>query len=315
MRKIFLLTLISVGLISCSNEDLGLNDASSDASNNKYDITKGSPNSGSAYSDYNVNVGVSADGSLWTYTITRSKANAKNLSHFIIDLGNCGEDSASFANIIYATVNGDPANLVPTEGSGTGCNPQASTTNFVKVNVGAASSWVLVIQFDRGYEIAVADSWIKAGTSCNTAKTTAPGCPREAYCSFSQGFFFANGAENNGASAYWTSGLTIGGVNYSQSQGNDIWNIDRGRGGNQTLNAFFQLGAVRLSGVEAAVQTQADIIDAYFAAVGDVFNYQIFATGYSYFNLPASAGGYTSAQVVAAGSAIGTYVDANHCSD
>lgn len=314
MKNIFLVTLISVGLISCSNEELGLNGPSADlTANAQYSLKKGNPNSTSSYSDYNVNVGVSADGTLWTYTITRSKPNSKNLSHFIIDLGNCGDESASFANIIYATVNGEPANLVPTEGSGTGCDPQATTTNFVKVNTGAASSWVIVIKFERGYDSAEADTWIKAGTSCNSAKSTAPGCPKEEYCSFSQGYFFANGALNNGSSTSWTNGLTVGGVNYSQAQSMTIWSIDRGFGGNQVLNGFFQLGAVRLSGVESQVQSQVDIIEAYFTAVGNVFDYLVTVNNKTYFNLPANAGGYTAAQVAAAGGAIGTFVDDNHC--
>ncbi|TVZ59908.1 hypothetical protein NA63_2451 [Flavobacteriaceae bacterium MAR_2010_105] len=314
MKNIFLVTLISLGLISCSNEELGLNDHSAEISANaQYSLKKGNPNSNSSYTDYNVHVGVSADGTLWTYNITRSKPNAKNLSHFIIDLGNCGDESASFANIIYATVNGAPANLVPTEGSGTGCDPQATTTNFVKVNTEAATSWVIVIKFDRGYASAEADSWIKAGTSCNSAKSTAPGCPIEDYCSFSQGFFFANGALQNGASASWVNGLTIGGVTYTQAQGMTIWSVDRGPGGNQVLNAFFQLGAVRLSGVDSEVQTQADIIDAYFTAVGNVFDHLVTVNGKTYFNLPTNGGGYTVAQVIAAGSAIATFVDENHC--
>lgn len=308
MGKILLLTVLIVGLISCSKEDLGDNSLSNQGVNT--DASKGNGNSTSSYSDYNVNVAVSADGTLWTYTITKSKPKSKDLSHFIIDLNNCGEESASFADIIYATVNGVTADLTPSEGSGTGCNPQATTLNFIKINVDGSGPWVLVIKYDRGYDVVEADSWIKAGNSCNKGKSLAPGCPVEEYCSFSQGFFFANGALNNGASAYWTDGLTIGGVTYTQAQGMNIWRIDRGRGGNQTLNGFFQLGAVRLSGVESEVQAQVDIIDAYFTAVGNVYDYLV---DNSYFAFPNSAGGYTSAQVANAGSAIGTYIDAHHC--
>ncbi len=296
------LTILALGLYSCSSEDVA-----TDAINgNELAKGKGNSNSGSNLGDYNVDVQVNADGSLWTYTITRANNKAKNLSHFIIDLGNCGDESASFVNIIYATVNGAPANLSPSEGAGTGCDPQAITTNFVKVNFEAASSWVLVIKFDRGYyEYTNAATWLKAGTSCNQGVSIAPGCPREEYCSFSQGFFFANGSFNNGASASWVDGLTIGGVTYTQAEGNQIWNIDRGPGGNVMLNAFFQLGAVRLSGVEAAVQSHADVIEAYFAAKGNVFNH-----------LNAGGTAFTlnyDAAVFAAGSAIGSYIDANHC--
>ncbi len=275
---------------------------------------KGSVNSGSSFGDYTISTSVSSDGTVWTYTINRAKASAKNLSHLIIDLGNCGEESATFADIISATLNGAPANLAPTEGSGTGCDPQASTNNFVKINFTASTTnWVLVITYDRGYEtFATAKAWLKAGTSCNTGTIAAPGCPKTAYCSFSQGFFFAGG--NNGAEAAWTaaSGLTIGGVNYSYTEGLTFWDLDKGKGGNQGMNAFFQLGAVRLSGVESQVATDAALIDLYF------LNLNVNSTitnggGYNYFNLPNPSNGVTKAQVTAAGSAIGTYIDDNHC--
>lgn len=281
---------------------------------------KGSPKSNSSFSDYSIGVNVSSDGTTWTYTITRAKPSAKDLSHLIIDLNNCGEQSATFANIISATVNGAPANLTPTEGSGTGCNPQASTTNFVKVNFSNATSWVLVITFERGYSIyETADGWVKAGTSCNLGKIKAPGCPLTAYCSFSQGYFFANGALNNGASAFWTNGLTVGGTTYSQADGMNFWDIDKGKGGDQTMNAFFQLGAIRLSSVESAVSTDAATIEAYFTGlnlknlIATGFNSN--GTTYPYFNLPATNNLVTKAAVIAAGSNIGAYIDNNHCAD
>lgn len=311
MKKIlaFSILVLSLYTISCSN----------DSTNTEETFDARSQNSTSLFSDYNISTSVSSDGTLWTYTITRAKAKAKNLSHFIIDLNNCGAESATFANIVWATVNGNPANLSQTEGSGTGCNPQSTTTNFVKFdNLQSATSWVLVLKFDRGYSIfSSAAVWIKAGTSCNQGTVQGPGCPLEEYCSFSQGFFFANGANNNGASAFWTNGLTIGGVNYTQNQGNTAWNIDRGRGGDQTMNSFFQLGAVRLSGVESAVASNVAIIDAYFNGI-NIFNTLVTTTGanpYTYFNLPAVSNGITKAQVIAAGGAIGSYVDANHCQE
>lgn len=313
MKRLILLAIVVFSTFGCSDEPATVNsDASMSASS-----AKPSPNSTSQWGDYNISVTVSADGSIWTYTITRLKANAKNLSHFIIDLNNCGDQSATFGDIIWGTVNGSPANLVPTEGSGTTCNPQATTTNFVKFNdLQAATSWVLVLKFDRGYSIAdTAAVWIKAGTSCNQGTISGPGCPIEEYCSFSQGFFFANGAVNNGASLFWVNGLTIGGVNYTQAQGNNAWFIDRGPGGDQTMNGFFQLGAVRLSGVESEVAADAAIIDAYFTGI-NIFTTLVTTTGnhpYTYFNLPATSNGITKSQVIAAGGRIGTFVDTNHC--
>lgn len=313
------LALVSFALLtilySCTKESSITNNEAT--TGNAAVSTKGSPKSGSSFGDYSIALSVSSDGKVWTYTITRAKSSAKNLSHLIFDLNNCGDKSATFANIVSATLNGQPANLSPTEGSGTGCDPQSTTTNFVKINFTAASSWVLVLTFDRGYEtFATANAWVKAGTSCNIGVLPAPGCPKEDYCSFSQGFFFAAGSYNNGASALWANGLTIGGVTYTQADGTNFWAIDRGRAGDQTMNAFFQLGAVRLSGVESEVAADAAIIDAYFNGL-DVNT--IIKTGtsgpntYQYFEFPAISNDVTKAQVIAAGSAIGAYIDANHC--
>ena len=323
MKKILFFALITFGLISCSNEDLGSDNSILEEGGLKSYAQKGNSNSTSAFTDYNIDVAVSTDGSERTYTITKSKTTSKNLSHFIVDLGNCGEQSATFADIISATVNGEVADLKPTEGSGTGCNPQETTTNFVKVNFAAASIVTLVIKFDRGYEIVDATSWLKAGTSCNTGLTKAPGCPKEDYCSYSQGYFFANGALNNGSSTLWESGLTIGEITYTQAEGMEAWDIDQGRGGNQTLNAFFQLGAIRLSEAESAVQVNVDVIDNYFKAIGDIFSYKrtinvtnpkgVITSSYTTFIFPPYAGDLTESQVVIAGSAIGTYIANNHC--
>lgn len=320
MKK-FIFTLgLGLFLLGCSSEQDSLDDASLSTPNTSSLSAKAAA-SASNWGDYNIVVSLSTDGSEWTYTITRAKANAKNLSHFIVDLQNCGDDSATFGGIVWATINGNPASLTPSEGSGTGCNPQASTLNFVKFDNLPASStgWVLMLKFDRGYEtFSSAAAWVKAGTSCNQGLIAAPGCPKRVRCSYSQGYFFANGAVNNGATSFWTDGLTIGSVTYNQSQGNQAWFIDRGPGGDSTLNAFFQLGAVRLSGVESAVSSDAAIIDAYFNGI-DIFSASILSTGYNgpnayqYFNLPASSGGYTKAQVAAAGGRIGTYIQNNHC--
>lgn len=281
---------------------------------------KGSPKSTSTIADYNIALAVSADGQVWTYTITRANTKAKNLSHIILDLNNCADESATFADIISATLNGAPADLKPTEGSGTDCNPQAVTENFVKISFTAATQWVLVITYDRGYEIsATANGWVKAGTSCNAGSIPAPGCPKDAYCSFSQGYFFAGGTENNGASAFWVNGLTIGGIAYTQTQGTDFWSIDKGKGGDQTMNAFFQLGAVRLSGAENEVAADAKIIDDYFTGL-DVASKITTGTNtngpaYQYFNLPATniSNSVSKQDAIDAGTRIAAYIDANHC--
>lgn len=319
MRKIFLLSVVALFVFSCSNEPLALNSESAVnglASTAKSASTTKSAStaSTSSWGDYTIAVTVSPDGSEWTYLITKAKLNAKTLSHFIISLDNCGEDSATFSDVISASVNGVPTDLSTIEGSGTGCNPQATTTNFIKFpEFSAATSWTLVIKFDRGYEILTnGTAWLKAGSSCNQGVVPAPACPKEDRCSFSQGFFFSQGAINNGASLLWTNGLMIGGFTYTQAQGQLAWTTNNGPGKDTALNAFFQLGAVRLSGVESEVAANAAIIDAYFGGIGT----NVFATIVNGdFTLPVSSGGYTKAQVKTAGSAIGTYIDANHCQE
>lgn len=312
MKKI-LLSILALAVFSCTNEtetsntDLAIsNNLTAKAASG----TKASVASTSNFSDYNIAVSVSTDGSVWTYTITKAKTNAKTLSHFIISLDNCGENSATFSDVISTTVNGVSTDISTTEGSGTGCNPQETTTNFIKFpSFSAADSWIIVIHFDRGYELfATGTAWIKAGSSCNQGIIPAPGCPKEIRCSYSQGYFFANGANNNGASILWANGVTIGSISYSQTEGMNIWDYNNGKGKDTTLSAFFQLGAVRLSGAESEVAPYAAIIDAYFNGI-NVTN--AFINGS--FVLPDTAGGYTKDQVKAAGSAIGSFIDANHC--
>lgn len=284
-----------------------------------------SAKSTSLATDYNIAVSTSSDGKVWTYNITRANPKAKNLSHFIINLDNCGAESAVFGNLNSATVNGLPADLSPTEGSGTGCNP--TTTNFVKFDNLPASTtgWTLVFTLERGYTKVAGKAWNKAGTSCWEVTAEVPGCPipEKAYCSFSQGYFFGNGSVNNGALNFWTSpGLNIGGVSYTYANGQLLWDLDKGTGSDQTINAFFQLAAVTLSGVDSEVAADAAIINAYFQGMDVTTKITTVVSGPAnnlkytkVFNLPATdiTGLITKAQVQAAGSRISEYIQANHC--
>lgn len=310
MKKITLLLFIIFITISCSNEPVINNP---DAITKNSVSTSKSVASTSNWGDYNIVVTVNPDGSEWIYTITKTKSTSKTLSHFIISLDNCGENSATFRDVIWATVNGASTDISSTEGSGTGCNPQATTTNFIKFPAfTAATSWVLVVKFDRGYEtLATGTAWLKAGSSCNKGVVPAPGCPKEERCSFSQGYFFANGADYNGSSVLWINGLTIGGINYTRAEGHLAWSTNNGPGKDTTLNAFFQLGAARLSGAEIEVAADAAIIDAYFGSIGNIFN--TIPPGGNSFVLPGTSEGYTKLQVKQAGSRIGSFIEANHC--
>jgi hypothetical protein len=315
MKKILSIFILALCALSCSDETATQNS----------NLSAKSPNSISLGGDYNVEVTVSEGGSLWTYTVTKARTTAKNLSHFIINLNNCSDQSAIFADILWATTNGSQAVFVQTEGQGTTCFPQATTTNFVKFDAlpapfsvaGQPQKWVLVLKLQRGYStVSNTAVWFKAGTSCHQGVLPGPGCPLTDYCSFSQGFFFANGATHNSASGFWSNGLTIGGVSYTQAQGNQFWNLDRGRGGNQTMNAFFQLGAVRLSGAESvALAADIAIIDTFFTGLNvvDTITTTTGTNPYTYFDLPASRNNITAIAVIAAAGRIGAYVDANHC--
>lgn len=309
MKKIVLIVFLTFCTLSCSEDSVQLNEATSAKSGA----------SQSQWSDYIIELSVTENGTLWTYTISKNVSNAKDLSHFILALNNCGLESAVYENILWATVNGESTTLSQSEGSGTNCNPQAVTTNFIKFdNLPSSNVWVLEFKFDIGFQIEPSGTgWIKAGNSCNQGVVPAPGCPIEDICSFSQGYFFANGSTNNGSSVYWVDGLNIGGITYTQSQGNIIWNIDRGPGGDQTMNGFFQLGAVRLSGAESQVEAHATIIDTYFNGL-DVFDtLTIFGNNnsFSYFSLPDVSNGINKQDVIEAAGAIGDFIDANHCEE
>lgn len=230
---------------------------------------KGSSKSTSNFGDYNIALSTSSDGAIWTYTITKNPG-AKNLSHFILNLDNCGDQSPTINDILWATVNGGPATLADSEGQGTTCYPQATTNNFVKFdNLGAADSYVIVIKFDRGYQVANTTGWLKAGTSCNSGAVQGPGCPIAALCSMSQGYYFAKGSWQNGADDVWTNGggVTLGGNTYTHAEGAAIWNANTGRGSNGNIRAFFQYSAIKLSGTDYS--QDADLL----AAMTTIENY------------------------------------------
>ncbi|HEY0091506.1 MAG TPA: hypothetical protein VGB43_03375 [Flavobacterium sp.] len=174
MKKVILFSIFFLFLFGCSEQE-----TNPVAEPENSPMLRGG-NSASSGCDYLVTATVNSSGSEWTYFITRTKPSAKDLSHFTIDLNNCGSESASFSNILSATVNGSPANLTASEGSGTGCNPLEVTNNFVKFdNLQSASSWVLVINYNRGYSVGNVAGWIKAGNSCNQVVIPGPTCPTD----------------------------------------------------------------------------------------------------------------------------------------
>lgn len=133
-------------------------------------------NSQSNPGDYTITV--TRNGKLWTYLICKNPG-AKDLSHFILNLQNCGTRSVTAADIAWATVNGEPATLETSEGN-TGCNVSEVTTNFVKFDdLPEADTYKIVFELDQQFGNFVnTTAWLKAGTSCHPYIVNAPCCPQ-----------------------------------------------------------------------------------------------------------------------------------------
>jgi len=172
-----LLTVVSLLFwTSCSDHEPQLTrDVKGRSSASAIDSNTPNPKSSSSAGDYNISLTVVGD--LWTYVITKN-AGAKDLSNFSLNLQNCGVSSATIENILWATVNGQPADLQSSNGN-TGCDIQSVTTNFVKFdNLPSATSYTIIFKMDRVYGNFVGTTaWLKAGTGCFSYSVLAPCCP------------------------------------------------------------------------------------------------------------------------------------------
>lgn len=168
---------------ACADDSEDLTGPPADASARKPEKVSSSSssspgNSASSASDYCIADPVT-DGVTWTYTITR-KPGAKAISHFIIDLNNCPDETQpllTIANITSATVNGVDWPLSDSEGSGTGCD-LGGTPSIVKFD-DLPDADVYVIQFvldASRHNYLTTPAWIKAGTSCHQYEIHAPCC-------------------------------------------------------------------------------------------------------------------------------------------
>jgi hypothetical protein len=166
MSILFSLSL-AVALTACSDESADVAPGA--------DAAGKQPNANSTSSAGDYTIEVSKNGSVWTYVITKNPG-AKGLSHFILNLQNCGLRSSTIDNILWAKVNGVDANLSNSEGN-TGC--ELTTTNFVKFDdLPDADSYTIVFEFDKVIGNYVNSSvWLKAGTSCVEYTVNAPCCP------------------------------------------------------------------------------------------------------------------------------------------
>lgn len=112
----------------------------------------------------------------WRYTITRATKNTKDLGHFIVNFGNCGDQSPTITNIVSATVNGVEwlGRIASSEGN-TGCD--VGSGNFVKFdNLPAADTYVIEFTLDDIFPQVETIGWLKSGRSCFRKALPGPGC-------------------------------------------------------------------------------------------------------------------------------------------
>ena len=127
---------------------------------------------------YAVDVQVStvAEGTAWKYTISKLSSDTKDLGHFIINFGNCGDQSPTIANVISSKVNGVDwmSQIDSTEGN-TGCG--VDSVNFVKFdNLPAANTYVIEFTLNDVYPLMDSTGWLKHGTTCERVPMLGPGC-------------------------------------------------------------------------------------------------------------------------------------------
>ena len=133
---------------------------------------------GAAVGGYDVRVESSAagGGTTWTYTLTRTDANAKSLGHFILNFDTCGGQSPTIASIVSATVNGvNWLDRIQSTAGITGCGVPSS--NFVKFdNLPEADTYVIEFTLDDTYPLMDSAAWLKSGTVCLRTAVPGPGC-------------------------------------------------------------------------------------------------------------------------------------------
>lgn len=139
-------------------------------------------------------------------------------------------------------------------------------------------------------------------------------------CSFSQGYWFAK------PNVVWPGDetVTIGGHTYTKAEGRAIFDArtDNGQFGTaDAKRAFLQLATIylsmqngNLSGVPAALQTQAATIETYLSSVGKLTVTTVNRpNGNSYLQLKSLPKTPQSTAAGQAAGAIGDWIDANHC--
>ena len=96
-----------------------------------------------------LDVSQSGGGATWRYTITSTTKDAKDLGNFIINFGNCGDQSPTIASIVSATVNGVSwlDQIDATEGrTGAASNPGISSSSTI---LPEADAYVIEFTLER----------------------------------------------------------------------------------------------------------------------------------------------------------------------
>jgi hypothetical protein len=128
--------------------------------------------------DYNVSLDVSQGSgfSTWTYTVTRPPSTAKEIPHFTIDFGACGDQSPTLSNIVSATVNGVDwsSNLSATEGTSS-CG--ITSSNVVKFdNLPRATTYVIQFTLNDNFPQMDTAVYLKTAKACLKKPALGPGC-------------------------------------------------------------------------------------------------------------------------------------------
>jgi hypothetical protein len=113
----------------------------------------------------------------WKYTINKAGPRSKDLGHFVLDFGNCGDESPTIGSIVAVTVNGEDWSdrIESSEGGGTGCG--IASSNIVKFDkLPKAATHVIEFTLDDVYPPMDSSGWLKAGQMCVRTPLLAPGC-------------------------------------------------------------------------------------------------------------------------------------------
>jgi hypothetical protein len=298
MKRNWLLPMLTIvfAVVFTACEDMGIGPKGSDVNA----ANKGGKGGADISEDYTI--GFESDGYTFTYTITKANK-AKALSHFIVNLDNCGNESATRANILSASINGVEVTLLDTEGQGTGC--VVTTENFIKFDdVPSGNVVVLSFTLDREFSIGQTNGWVKGGNNCSLVSVPGPECPVNEACSMSQGYYFGNGSTKNGAYEVWmeAGGVSLGGHVYSYEEGQALWDA-KGTHTYGVVRAFFQFSALQLSQTELS----GNVVDAYQAI-------DTYLTGKAKLT-PANAASLNAADMGVNAGIIGNWIDANHCQE